>query len=167
MTKVLLHAPLRTMLGQIETAIDFRQVMEKGEVVLVNLSAKHLHMELGRVLGAMIVRELFFIATQRDVRTANRSPCYLYVDECARFLTEDIADLLTQTAKFGLHATLAHQNLAQMETESPKVYGAMMGIQNKVIFGGLYDEDARILGRLSCFVPSTTLRSPSKRSNAQ
>jgi len=136
---------LREMFGQEENSIDFRKCMDEGDIVLVNLSEKSIDESRARALGALLVREMFLVSKRRDVSTAERHPFYLYIDECGQFLTNDISKMLAQTRKFGLHAILSHQWLEQLKEKSPAIYAAVMGIQNKVVFGGLSDVDAELL----------------------
>ncbi len=142
----LLHdEQLRQMFGQVDQALDFRKIMDGNEVVLVNLSEDAIDEKRGQALGALLVREMFLVAKRRDVGFATRNPFYLYIDECAQYLTRDISKLLAQTRKFGLHAILSHQWLEQLRTASPDIYAAVMAIQNKVVFGGLADVDAELI----------------------
>ena len=136
---------IREMLGQNDHAIDLRKCMDEGHVVLAKFSNQAFGEARARAVGALLIRELFLVAKDRDLATAERRPFYLYIDECAQFLTNDINSLLAQTRKFGLHATLAHQWLEQLREASPAIFAAVVGIQNKVVFGGLRDEDATLL----------------------
>ncbi|WP_436644544.1 type IV secretory system conjugative DNA transfer family protein [Microbaculum sp. FT89] len=136
---------LTEMFGTPSSAIDFRRCMDEDEIVLVNLSARGIGADRARALGALIVRELFYVAKQRDTTHAKAHPFYLYIDECGEYLTADVADLLAQTRKYGLHAILAHQWLEQLREQSPGIYAAVMAIQNKVVFGGLSDADATLM----------------------
>ena len=136
---------IRQIFGNPDHAIDFRKCMDEGDVVLVNLSVEGLGEDRARALGAMLVREMFYTAKGRDIDYAENHPFYLYIDECADYLTNDISSLLAQTRKYGLHAILAHQWLEQVRDKSPTIFGAIMAIQNKVVFGGLQDEDAVIM----------------------
>lgn len=136
---------MREMLGQVAHALDFRHIMDNNEIVLVNLGENAVEERRGRALGAMLVRELFLVAKRRDVDHAKDNPFYLYIDECAQYLTPDISKLLAQTRKFGLHAILAHQWLDQLREASPAIFAAVMAIQNKVVFGGLADSDADLI----------------------
>lgn len=138
---------LRQMFGQVDHALDFKSIMDGNEVVLVNLSESAIEERRARALGALLVREMFLVAKRRDVEVAKRNPFYLYVDECAQFLTSDISKLLAQTRKFGLHAILAHQWLDQLQQASPSIYAAVMAIQNKIVFGGLADVDAELIAQ--------------------
>lgn len=128
-----------------ERPIDFRQCMDRNEIVLVNLSADAMGDDPARAFGALLVRELFYCARRRNVDQASANPFYLYLDECAGFLTDDIAKLLAQTRKFGLHAILSHQWLDQLRDASEAIYAGVMATQNKVVFGGLQDADAVVM----------------------
>lgn len=136
---------LREMFGQNEIALDLRRCMDESHIVLVNFAGTGFDENRARVLGALLIREFFLVAKQRDLKLAQERPFYLYIDECAGFLTPDIASLLAQTRKFGLHAILSHQWLEQLKAASPEIYAAVMAIQNKVVFGGLRDEDATLI----------------------
>ena len=79
-------------------------------------------------------------------RPEGSRPFYLYIDECARFVNEDIARILDEARKFGLHLILAHQHLGQLKKAGEDIYHSIMtDAKTKVIFGGLSAQDTRIL----------------------
>jgi len=140
---------VRLMLGRRENALDLRHVMDGGEVVLVNLGAREaFSRESARVVGALLINELFRTAVGRDERTAKQKPFNLYVDEAHEYLSADVARILDETRKFGLHAVLAHQRLHQLAARGDDIYSAVMGsARTKIVFGGTQDEDAAYLAR--------------------
>jgi len=140
---------MRLVVGQREHAIDFRAAMDNGEVVLVNLGARSaFSYENARVLGTLLINDLFLTALGRDEKTAQRRPFALYVDEAYDFLSGDVERILDQTRKFGLHAVLAHQRLGQLKERGEGIYNAVMGsTQTKIVLGGLADDDAAIMAR--------------------
>ena len=119
--------------------------MDNNEIVLINLSPKALGTDQSLAIGALLLREMFFCAERRDIEHAKANPFYLYLDECAPYLTSDISRILAEMRKFGLHAIMAHQWLQQLRDRGENVYHGVMATQNKVVFGGLRDEDAVIL----------------------
>ena len=141
--------PVRRMMGQTENVLDLKSCMDRGEVVLVNLATKgEMTEQSAQILGALIFSELLLSARRRDVAIAGRRPFYCYVDECADYLTSDIARILDQTRKYGLHLTLAHQRLQQLREAGDAVYnGVMESAKSKVVFQVDDDESADILGR--------------------
>jgi len=136
---------IQTIVGQIENTIDFKRAMDEGWIVLVNLATKDLSPDNARLLGTLIVNDLFQKALQRKPDVSR--PFYLYIDECGDYLNEDIARILDQTRKFGLHLILAHQHLSQLREAGERVYGSVMtDAKTKIVFGGLSaTDDADIL----------------------
>jgi hypothetical protein len=137
---------VQNVIGQQERVLDFRQAMDDGHIVLVNLAPKgRLSDDNARLLGALMVNDLFLKARHRS---KDSRPFYLYIDECSLFVNEDIGRILNETRKFGLHLILAHQHLSQLRRASETIYSAVMtNAQTKVIFGGLSVDDAEIMAR--------------------
>ncbi len=149
LTKFLTAPAMRLVVGQKNRGIDFRSAMDRGEIVLVNLGARHAFShENARVLGMLLVNDLFLTALGRDEKIARRRPFALYIDEAYDFLSWDIERILDQTRKFGLHAVLAHQRIGQLKERGEGIYNAVMGnTQTKIVLGGLSDDDAAIMAR--------------------
>ena len=55
------------------------------------------------------------------VRPEKRRPLFLTIDEFQNFTTDSIAYLLSEARKFGIHLTLANQNLSQLNSGSGKL----------------------------------------------
>jgi hypothetical protein len=106
---------LRPIIGQIRSTVDFRQAMDRGPIVLVNL-AKGLLSELDmQLLGMLIIGKIFSAAMGRaSLSERQRRPMYLYVDEFQNFTTDTVAYLLAEARKYGLFLTLANQSLGQL-----------------------------------------------------
>ncbi len=139
---------LRRMFSIKDGALDLKTCMDEGHVVLINLQPKRISRDNGRVVGTMITSALFALALQRNKDTSEKHPFYLYIDECYRYLTEDIEAMLDETRKYGLHVCLAHQRLSQLDRYGEHIRNAVLtNAQTKVVFGGLADEDADPLAR--------------------
>ncbi|MEI9932659.1 MAG: type IV secretory system conjugative DNA transfer family protein [Rhizomicrobium sp.] len=140
---------MRLVVGQQKHSIDFRKAMDEGEIVIVNLGSRHaFSYENARVLGTLLINDLFLTALSRDEAIAAKRPFTLYLDEAYDFLSPDIERILDQTRKFGLHAVLAHQRIGQIKARGEGVYNAVMGgTQTKIVLGGLGDDDASIMAR--------------------
>lgn len=145
LTELLADEDNRQIFAAYKTPIDFRECMDNGDVVLINLSPEAMGEDPSIAFGAMLVRELVYCASRRDLATAKQRPFFAYIDECAEYLTDDISRISARARKRGLHLILAHQWLEQLEDQSKSILKGVMAIQNKVIFGGLLDEDAVIL----------------------
>jgi len=136
MVRLLRHPVIREVLSQTNKFLKPAEVMENGEVVLLNFQQQQGAMSkaAGDLLGRLLINDYVQTALSR---VADRSrPHFLVIDECYRFITHDIEDLLDQTRKYGLYAMLAHQRLSQLgEPNDPRREGVLYGAQNKVIFG--------------------------------
>ncbi len=144
---VFLSAPaVRTMLGQTENTLDFLDVMDKGKIVLVNLSpGAKLSEDKAKLLGTIVLRYLFLLCKQR--RSAE--PFFLYVDECHGLLSGDVAALLSEARKFRVGVLLAHQFLFQLRDASELIYQAVMATTvSKVVFRMELPEEARLMAEM-------------------
>ncbi len=124
------NALLRPIIGQSKNTINFREAMDKGKIVLVNLSKGLLGELDAQLLGMLIIGKIFSSAMGRvTMKPENRRPLFLYIDEFQNFTTDSIAYLLSEARKFGIHLTLANQNLAQLNSGSGKqnILDAVLG----------------------------------------
>ena len=137
---------LRPIIGQPKSTVDFGQCMERGRIVLVDLP-KGLLGELDtRLLGMLVIGKLFAAALARArLEPGKRRPFYLYVDEAHNFTTDTMANLLAEARKFGLHLTLANQNLAQVTNS-----GAYAGPKTNMVEAILGNVGTLLLFRLGC-----------------
>ncbi len=107
--------PIRPIIGQARTTVDFRRLMDHQGILLVNLSKGLLGEMDTRLLGMVLIGQLFAAALGRAVLPQDqRVPFNLYVDEFQNFVTDSIAGLVAEARKFGLQLTLANQTLAQL-----------------------------------------------------
>ena len=103
---------LRLILGADENRLNFRQIMDEGKVLLVDLG--RCDAETRRLVGSLIVIGLEQGARSRKDARGNRRPFYFCIDEFQDFCANDgaaqtLAQILSECRKFGLHLTLAHQ----------------------------------------------------------
>ena len=133
-------------------------------MLLVNLGTKgNLSREEARLLGTLMVNDLIMKALDRQ---AGCRPFYLYIDECARFMNDDIHYILDETRKFGLHLILAHQRLGQLREAGENIYNVVISIENKAILGGIFKDDAQefaqqvFLGEFNLEEAKESLRKP-------
>lgn len=116
LSKLLMSGTVALMLSQPENRINFREIMDTGKILLVDLSG--LGSEVREILGSFILSLLHITALSRsDTPIEQRKPFHIYCDEAHRFLTASIEDLIAETRKFGVSLTLAHQYLRQFNQE--------------------------------------------------
>jgi hypothetical protein len=137
--------PLRNIVGQRKSAFDFRQVMDEGKLLVVNLAKGRIGEDNCSLLGAMIVTKIQLAAMSRaNVPENHRRAFYLYVDEFHNFLTLSFADILAEARKYGLNLVLAHQYLEQLDE---KLRAAVFGNVGTLISFRVGVEDAKLLSR--------------------
>lgn len=122
---------LRYSLGHEELAINFRQVMDRGQNLLINLAG--LGNETQRLLGSLFTVMAEQAAVSRE-DTNERRTHVLMIDEFAKFSAkseETMQTMLSQTRKYGLFLCMSHQNWTQA---SEKLRGAMGNARLKVAF---------------------------------
>lgn len=87
--------------------------MDRQMVLLVNVPKGVLGEGASALLAAFIVAHLQKAALSRT-STTNRPPYYLYLDEFQHYTTDNIQDILSESRKYALSLTLAHQYLDQL-----------------------------------------------------
>lgn len=99
-----------------KSTINFRHIMDSGKILLVNLPKGIIGEELSSLLAAFIVAMIQKAALSR-ASTHNRQSFYLYLDEFQNYTTDNIKDILSESRKYGLSLTLAHQYLDQLSSD--------------------------------------------------
>jgi hypothetical protein len=124
---------IRTILGQTERMLDMREVLDEGHILLVNLAGgERVYEQDAALLGRLLTRCLLFHATRR--RNPQR-PFFVYLDECHRYLSGDLENILAEVRKYGVGMVLSHQWLEQLKAESPNMLAAVRNATNlKAIF---------------------------------
>ena len=138
------NATLRPIIGQSRSTIDFRACIDEGRIVLVNLSKGGLGSMDAKLLGMLVMGRLFDAALGRwKTPNEQRRPFHVYVDEAQNFVTDTVAELLSEARKFGLYLTLANQNLGQMASGGTDLISSLLGnVGTLLLFRlGLLDAD--------------------------
>ncbi len=107
---------IRNIIGQTESAFDFREVMDSGKILLINLSKWKIWELNAKLLWMIIVSKIYNAAMGRaDIDEKDRAFFYLYVDEFQNFVTDTFADILSEARKYKLCLVMAHQFIAQLD----------------------------------------------------
>ena len=110
---------LRPIISQPHSAFDFRQVMDDGRILLVNLAKGYVGNMTASLLGMILVARLFAAALSRATAPpGQRRIHFLYVDEFQNFTSRTIPQLLAEVRKYRLGLVLANQNLQQLRDET-------------------------------------------------
>ncbi|KKP46098.1 MAG: hypothetical protein UR39_C0015G0003 [Candidatus Woesebacteria bacterium GW2011_GWA1_33_30] len=109
---------IRNIIGQSVSSFSFRDVMDNGKILLINLAKGELGEENSNFLGLILVPRILMAAMSRsDTPEEKRRDFYLYVDEFQNFATPDFAVILSEARKYKLNLTVANQFIGQMEEE--------------------------------------------------
>lgn len=110
---------LKVILGQRKSSFRFRQVMDEGKILIVNLSKGRVGEDASHLLGGLLISALEGAALSRsNIDEEHRRPFYCYIDEFQNFATESFAGILSEARKYGLGLTLAHQYLDQLDEDT-------------------------------------------------
>jgi hypothetical protein len=132
---------IRAIVGQAKSTINFRQIMDQGKWLLINLSKGKLRGNAS-LLGAFFVTKFQMAAFSRiDVSEEKRVPFFLFVDELQN-LSDDFEIILSESRKMRLFLTLSHQHIAQMNR---LLFSSILANTNNQIYFRLSHQDAAVL----------------------
>jgi len=136
---------MRPIIGQSKSAFNFRDVMDEGKILLVNLSKGKIGDINANLLGMVIVGKILMSALSRaDVVKEKRRDFNLYIDEFQNFTTDSISTILSEARKYGLNLTVAHQFIAQL---NEKIRDSIFGNVGSIISFRVGPQDAEFLTR--------------------
>lgn len=109
---------MRNIIGQPQSAFNFRQAMDEKKIILCNLSKGILGEEDAKFLGLILVPKVLTAAMSRqDIPMEQREDFFLYVDEFQNYATEDFATILSEARKYKLTLIVANQFIGQIDEE--------------------------------------------------
>ncbi len=142
---ILTDPRLHRILVSPQTDIRFRQVMDTGGALIVNLAKGRLGEDSTNILGGLIVSTIGLAALSRAESPPDvRRPFFLYVDEFQTFTTFAFVNMMAELRKYGVGLVLAHQHLHQLEQD---VRHAIFGNAGSLISFRIGVEDAAIVSR--------------------
>ncbi|WP_299771269.1 DUF87 domain-containing protein [uncultured Tateyamaria sp.] len=157
---------VRAALCEPEQPLRFRQIMDTGQILIVNLSKGQLGADVASILGGLITSSVMLAATTRhNMPERARRPFFLYVDEFPNFTTRSFAGMLSEARKYRLGLVLAHQHLSQTDSE---VADAVFGNVGSIVAFRVGPKDAPLLARmLAPMTPHDLQNQPNHRATAQ
>lgn len=115
LTSFISNDTMRPIIGQQNSAFNFRDVMDNKKILLVDLTKGLIGEMNAFLLGMIIVGKILMAALSRaDMRAEDRKDFYLYIDEFQNFTTDSINAILSEARKYGLNLIIAHQYLGQL-----------------------------------------------------
>lgn len=142
----LLSSPvIRNTVGQVANRIDFGRLMDKKKILICNLSKGELGEQESSLIGSILSIQIYLHTMARASRPEeDRAPFNLFVDEFQNFGGSVFAEIVSESRKYGLVLTLAHQFMAQLELP---VLEAVIGNVGSIISFRVGSNDAQVLAR--------------------
>ena len=148
--QLMLRPGLRAMLGQAQPRFGLADLLERRRIVVVNLNQGLLGAGAARLLGTLLVSQLWQHLLARQAQPAQRRQIVsVYIDEVQAFLAGlpgSLADALAQARSLGAAFHLAHQYRGQLSTEMMQAVES--NTRSKVYFA-LSATDAATAARLA------------------
>jgi hypothetical protein len=142
--RFLQDAHLRRIVGHGTMAINFREAMDSGKIIVFKLAQGRMGKSPANILLAQIVARFRLAAMSRaDIPISQRKPYFLYIDECQVLADSSVADMLSQCRKYSLGLVLANQYVSQLRERG--VLNAVLGNVGTIATFRVSAEDARIL----------------------
>ncbi len=119
--------PIRYMVAQKKTPLDFRKVIDERKIFLARLSEGAIGEENAYFLGTLLVSKFHQVALSRqELDEGERHDFFLTIDEFHDFLTPSLAQILSGARKFHLGLVLAHQDMLQLWRVDPGIGSATL-----------------------------------------
>ncbi len=140
---------MRNIIGQPKSGFNFREVMDSGKILLLNLSKGRIGETNSALLGLIAVSKLQMAALARaDMPENQRRDFYLYIDEFQNFITDSISIILAEARKYKLDLTIGHQYIAQLtQGNDTKVRDAVFGNVGTIISFRVGVNDAELIAK--------------------
>ena len=166
---------LRNIVGQPQSTLDLRTIMDEGKILIVNLSKGKVGSDASELLGALLVTALQLAAMSRaDMPEGERRDFFAYIDEFSTFTTDAFSSTFSEARKYRLALTVATQFLEQLDeltlasmfgnvgtTVAFQVSQRDAEIMAKELGGGLLPEDLLTLPKFQAYVRMLTDGIPS------
>ena len=148
--QLMLRPGLRAMLGQAQPRFGLTDLLERRRIVVVNLNQGLLGAGAARLLGTLLISQLWQHLLARQAEPPQRRQIVsVYIDEVQAFLAGlpgSLADALAQARSLGAAFHLAHQYRGQLSTEM--MQAVETNTRSKVYFA-LSATDAAAAARLA------------------
>ena len=136
---------MRPIIAQEKSAFNFREVMDTGKILLVNLSKGRLGDINSSLIGLIIVGKILMAALARgDSPQETRKDFYLYIDEFQNVTTDSIATILSEARKYRLDLIITHQYIGQLKEEIKK---AVFGNVGSMVTFRIGSDDAEFVAK--------------------
>lgn len=145
LSEFLSNPMLRNIFAQIENKVDFEVVMNSQKILLLNLSKGKIGEENANFFGSMFITKIYQAGLARAyLPEKKRTDFYIYIDEFQNFMTNTLANLFSESRKYGVCMTVAHQYLGQLSNE---IKTTVLGNTGNIVVFRVGGEDASTLAQ--------------------
>lgn len=143
--QLLMSPQLRNILGQVKNRVHARDIMDRGQIFIANLSKGKIGPDKANLCGALWVTQFQLAAMSRaDTPESDRRDFHLFVDEFQSFVSDSFVSILSEARKYRLSLTLSNQYIDQLK---PEIRNAVVGNVGSTIAFRVGHRDAEILER--------------------
>lgn len=134
---------MRPVIAQQKSVLNFRDIMDKKKILLVNLSKGRLGDINSHLIGLLLVGKITMAALSRVdiVGKSEVNDFYLYIDEFQNVTTDSINTILSEARKYRLSLNVAHQYIKQLDEN---IKNAIFGNVGSMIVHRVDIEDAEV-----------------------
>lgn len=155
--RLLAVPPIRNMLCQPKMKVDFRHVIDRGQIFIANLSKGQFGADNANLVGSLLLSQFQVAAMSRsELAEGEREGLdyHLIIDEFHSIATSALAEMLSDLRKYRVSLTLGTQFLDQVEEETR---AAILGDVETLIAFGVGPSDAEILAKYFAPTPPREL----------
>lgn len=136
---------MRRILTMPKKMLHFRRIMDRQEILLVNLARGAVGEDSAALLGSLLVTTIGLAAFSRaNVAEDKRPGFFLYLDEFQNFTTLSVATMISELRKYHIGLVLANQHMSQL---SEDVRDAVLGNVGTLLSFRVGPHDAALLSR--------------------
>lgn len=136
------NAVVRRIIGASESGVNFREVVDQGEILLVDVQKGEVGKIVAQLTGTIVITQLWAAVQSRiNQPSEDRTPYYLYVDELDNFAGEDsnFDDILSESREYGLGCWVITQYLNQLPSKMQQA--VLNNCRTKIVFDPSASED--------------------------
>ena len=150
LNRFFMDTTLKRIIGQEKMALNIREIMDNGKVVLVNLGKGNFGSAISAMIAGQIVARFKAATMSRiDLPPEARRDFFLYVDEFQNVAHDSFIELLAEARKYRLGLILANQYADQLEKikgiGGSSVLPAVLGNVGTIVSFRLGIRDASLL----------------------
>jgi hypothetical protein len=143
------NAMIRRIVGQNRTTLNFREAMDEGKIIIVDLSHGLIGKEAAKLIGTVVISKIYLASLSRVDLVKQRRPLkrfHLVVDEFQNFATNAFAKLQNECRQYAVDIAIAHQNRMGQLAGQVQVHAATLNASNWIIFRAI-STDAETLAK--------------------